>query len=294
MTPPQVATTQLLPYLPNGHQVVLPGFGHQGTVFREQPEAGSRLINTFFDSGQVDDSLYVPAGIDFTPSMTFGVIAKITLGAMLALAALTVLSLLVNGSPGAHSGPHRAEVRCVAPVGLPARARPGRMVPRRPDRPHDHARRPYRQPAARRPVRRRADRPRHLLGMGASRLFGPQQACRNRRGGRRRTRRRLAGVPRHRRPVGPSSPRLSEPSPAPTSRCWSSTCTGSDPPGISPPHVRRRRMRLALTSRPSQRSGRPDMDRHRIREPDRTIRRHRPAIATRRRDCRSTAARCPC
>src|SRR5215204_2192850 len=94
MTPPQVATTQLLPYLPNGHQVVLPGFGHQGTVFREQPEAGSRLINTFFDSGQVDDSLYVPASIDFTPSMTFGAIAKITLGAMLALAALTVLSLL--------------------------------------------------------------------------------------------------------------------------------------------------------------------------------------------------------
>src|SRR5215217_1342391 len=94
MTPPQVATTQLLPYLPNGHQVVLPGFGHQGTVFREQPEAGSRLINTFFDSGQVDDSLYVPANVDFTPSMTFGAIAKITLGAMLALAALTVLSLL--------------------------------------------------------------------------------------------------------------------------------------------------------------------------------------------------------
>ena len=60
----------------------------------EQPEAGSRLINTFFDSGQVDDSLYVPASIDFTPSMTFGAIAKITLGAMLALAALTVLSLL--------------------------------------------------------------------------------------------------------------------------------------------------------------------------------------------------------
>src|SRR5215203_6132560 len=95
MAPPQVATTQLLPYLPNGHQVVLPGFGHQGTVFREQPEAGSRLINTFFDSGQVDDSLYVPASIDFTPSITFGAIAKITLGAMLALAALTVLSLLV-------------------------------------------------------------------------------------------------------------------------------------------------------------------------------------------------------
>ena len=94
MTPPQVATTQLLPYLPNGHQVVLAGFGHQGTVFKEQPEAGSRLINTFFDSGQVDDSLYVPADIDFTPSLTFGAIAKTALCVMLALAALTVLSLV--------------------------------------------------------------------------------------------------------------------------------------------------------------------------------------------------------
>ena len=61
----------------------------------EQPEAGSRLINTFFDSGQVDDSLYVPASVDFTHPMTFGAIAKITLGVILALAALTVLSLLV-------------------------------------------------------------------------------------------------------------------------------------------------------------------------------------------------------
>jgi hypothetical protein len=95
MTPPQVATAQFLPFLPNGHQVVLPGFGHQATVFREQPEAGSRLINTFFDSGQVDDSLYVPASVDFTPPMTFGAIAKSALVVTLALAALTVLSLLV-------------------------------------------------------------------------------------------------------------------------------------------------------------------------------------------------------
>ena len=216
MTPPQVATTQLLPYLPNGHQVVLPGFGHQGTVFREQPEAGSRLINTFFDSGQVDDSLYVPASIDFTPSLTFGAIAKTALGAMLALAGADRALPARNGSPGAHAGPHRAEVRRVAPVGLPARARPGRMVPRRPDRPHDHARRPHRQRAARHPVRRCADRPRDLLGMGASRLFGPEQACRTRRGGRRRARGRLAGLPRHGRPVGPShrdrrSPRRRQP-----------------------------------------------------------------------------------
>ena len=94
VTPPQVATKQLLPYLPNGHQVVLPGFGHTLSVLQEQPQAGSRLINTFYDSGQVDDSLYVPVSPDFSPSMTFGAIAKIALGAMLAVAALTVLSLL--------------------------------------------------------------------------------------------------------------------------------------------------------------------------------------------------------
>jgi hypothetical protein len=94
ITPPQVATTQLLPYLPNDRQVVLPGFGHQAIVFLEQPDAGSRLIN-LLDSGQVDDSLYVPASVDFTPPMTFGALAVITLGAMLALAALTMLSLLV-------------------------------------------------------------------------------------------------------------------------------------------------------------------------------------------------------
>ncbi|HSK90127.1 MAG TPA: alpha/beta hydrolase, partial [Euzebyales bacterium] len=94
MTPPQVATTRLLPYLPNGEQVVLPGFGHTLSVLMEQPEAGNRLINTFFDSGKVDDSLYVPATVDFTPPMTLGTIAKIALGAMLGLVALTVLSLL--------------------------------------------------------------------------------------------------------------------------------------------------------------------------------------------------------
>src|ERR687897_2707183 len=120
--PPQPATPQLLPYLPNGHQVVLPGFGHQSTFFKEQPEAGSRLLNTFFDSGQVDDSLYVPASLDFTPSLTFGAAAKIALAVMLALAALTVLSLLgmarrvrTQGRIGPKSG---ALLRSVYPLVL--------------------------------------------------------------------------------------------------------------------------------------------------------------------------------
>ena len=94
-TPPQIATRDLLPYLPNGQQVVLPGFGHTGSVFAEQPEAGTWLIDEYFDSGTVDDSRYEPQHLDLTPPRTFGGVARTVLGMMLGLAALTVLSVLL-------------------------------------------------------------------------------------------------------------------------------------------------------------------------------------------------------
>jgi hypothetical protein len=71
-TPPQVATKELLSYLPNGHEVVLPGLGHTGSFFAVQPAAGSRLINTFFARGRVDASLYKPQKVDFTPAHLHG------------------------------------------------------------------------------------------------------------------------------------------------------------------------------------------------------------------------------
>jgi len=92
-TPPQVATKELLPYLPNGHEVVLPGIGHTASIFADQPEASSRLINTYFDTGNVDDSLYHPQSVDFTPQKSFSGMAKILLGLALAVAGVTVLSL---------------------------------------------------------------------------------------------------------------------------------------------------------------------------------------------------------
>jgi hypothetical protein len=73
---------------------VLPELGHTGSFFAEQPEAGSRLINTFFDSGRVDDSLYKPTSVDFTPAVRFTVIGMSVAGTMVGLALLTVLSLL--------------------------------------------------------------------------------------------------------------------------------------------------------------------------------------------------------
>jgi pimeloyl-ACP methyl ester carboxylesterase len=93
-TPPQAATEELLPHLPNGKEVVLPGFGHSGTFWTEQPEAGTHLISTYLASGKVDDSRYEPEAVDFTPEVTQTALGKGIGGAMVGLAFLTVLSLL--------------------------------------------------------------------------------------------------------------------------------------------------------------------------------------------------------
>jgi pimeloyl-ACP methyl ester carboxylesterase len=92
-TPPQVATRELLPHLPNGQEVVFPKLGHTEDFWTYQPQASTRLITTYLDTGRVDTTLYIENRVDFTPSMTYGALAKIVLGVMLGLAALTVLSL---------------------------------------------------------------------------------------------------------------------------------------------------------------------------------------------------------
>jgi pimeloyl-ACP methyl ester carboxylesterase len=92
-TPPQWAR-ELLPHLPNGHEVVLRGFGHTDDFWTRQTAAGTRLITAFLDGGRVDATLYRPAPVDFTPVFSHGAIAEIVLGAMLGLAALALLSLV--------------------------------------------------------------------------------------------------------------------------------------------------------------------------------------------------------
>jgi pimeloyl-ACP methyl ester carboxylesterase len=93
-TPPQNGTRELLPHLPNGKAVVLPDIGHTDDFWTYQTPAANRLVNTYFDSGRVDTSLYTRTTVDFTPSLGHGPIAEITLGTMLGLAALTLLSLV--------------------------------------------------------------------------------------------------------------------------------------------------------------------------------------------------------
>jgi hypothetical protein len=99
---------------------VLPGIGHTGTFFAVQPQASSRLINTYFDSGNVDTSLYQPQTVDFTTANSFGTMAKVFLGLALALATLTVLSLLWMAwwvhKRGRFGGKASAALRSLSPI----------------------------------------------------------------------------------------------------------------------------------------------------------------------------------
>jgi len=94
-TPAQDATREVLPHLPNGHQVVLSQLGHTTDFWSYEPRASSRLVNAFFESGVVDKSLYTQRTVDFTPGVGQTALAKYVAGSMVGLAILTVLSLLL-------------------------------------------------------------------------------------------------------------------------------------------------------------------------------------------------------
>jgi hypothetical protein len=64
-TPAQSATDELLPVLSNGKQVILSEFGHTRDVWGLQPEAMVHLAMTFYDTGEVDDSLFTYQPMDF-------------------------------------------------------------------------------------------------------------------------------------------------------------------------------------------------------------------------------------
>jgi pimeloyl-ACP methyl ester carboxylesterase len=78
-TPSQFATEELLPALSNGEQVILSEFGHFGDVWGFQSEATRHLLATFYDTGEVDDSLFTYQPMDFHVGLGFPAIAKIAL-----------------------------------------------------------------------------------------------------------------------------------------------------------------------------------------------------------------------
>jgi hypothetical protein len=94
-TPPENAARELLPHLANGRQVVLSDLGHSDDFWPYEPAAGTRLINTYLDTGKVDTSLYTHNKVDFSPSQSQGAFAKDILGAMMGFGLLMILSLLL-------------------------------------------------------------------------------------------------------------------------------------------------------------------------------------------------------
>jgi pimeloyl-ACP methyl ester carboxylesterase len=93
-TPYEVARDEVLPHLPNGQQVVLPVFGHTTDFWHTEVKAGSKLINTYFATGEVDKSGYPARTMDFHPSVSFSALAKGFAGAMVGFPLIALLSLL--------------------------------------------------------------------------------------------------------------------------------------------------------------------------------------------------------
>ena len=94
-TPPQTASRELMPYLTNGRELVLPGLGHTDDFWSYEPRASSHLVNTYLSRGVVDDSLYTVNHVDLEPDFSQTAIAKIMLAVLVGLGALAVLSLVV-------------------------------------------------------------------------------------------------------------------------------------------------------------------------------------------------------
>src|ERR1700722_1406657 len=59
-TPAQNATKELLPHLPNGHQVILSGLGHAEDFWYYEPKASTQLLTKLYATGRVDTSRYTP------------------------------------------------------------------------------------------------------------------------------------------------------------------------------------------------------------------------------------------
>ena len=92
LTPP-IGSEELLPYLSNGELVLLEEFGHGNTFWNSQPEARMHMLTTFYNSGEVDASLYTYQPLDFDVGSGWPGLAKILLGVVLLVVVLLAVSI---------------------------------------------------------------------------------------------------------------------------------------------------------------------------------------------------------
>lgn len=93
-TPAEYATKELLPYLRNGHQVILSEIGHVNDVWKLIPATTERLLTTFYNTGVPDTSLSTYTDMDFNVKWGFPATAKALLGIMIVAAAIIISGLV--------------------------------------------------------------------------------------------------------------------------------------------------------------------------------------------------------
>jgi pimeloyl-ACP methyl ester carboxylesterase len=74
--PPWVPKTELLPWLPNGKQVILKEMAHCPDMANLQHEAFVYMVQRFFDDGVTDTSKFVYDPVSFKPKSNFNSLAK--------------------------------------------------------------------------------------------------------------------------------------------------------------------------------------------------------------------------
>lgn len=94
-TPAQFATEELLPLLSNGQQVILSEMGHTSDVFGLQTDTMFHMLSTFFDTGEVDDSLFEYQPMSFDVGLSFPDVAHAIVNAAVAVGLLIVAALVV-------------------------------------------------------------------------------------------------------------------------------------------------------------------------------------------------------
>lgn len=92
-TPAEYATTELLPYLTNGKQIILAEMGHTADLWSLNHAATIRTITGYYDSGIIDESLYKYIPMDFAVRLGFPGAAKLGI-AVIVFGFLIVTALL--------------------------------------------------------------------------------------------------------------------------------------------------------------------------------------------------------
>ncbi len=105
-TPAEIATTELLPYLNNGKQVILSECGHVGDVLYANIDNSRLLLTSFYDTGVPNTSLNSYTPMNFAVSWGFPLIAKVSLGALglLAIAFTATAAWLIKRYRRRHAG----------------------------------------------------------------------------------------------------------------------------------------------------------------------------------------------